>query len=164
MARAPVSKTECWGFESLLACLYNLMIARFKNYIQGINQEWQRVSKPDMKEVQGSTITVIIACAFLGLYIGLVDGNSAFPEWNNPLSWIFLVILPIAVFFIGRSWENQPQSSREAKSSDENKPNQKVIAAAIACIPLMAVLVSQYVLNNSLEGFGMAFLRTLFIR
>ena len=39
------------------------MIARLKNYIQGINQEWQRVSKPDAKEVQGSTITVIVASA-----------------------------------------------------------------------------------------------------
>ena len=140
------------------------MIARFKNYIQGINQEWQRVSKPDAREVQGSTITVIIASAVLGLFIGLVDGNSAFPKWNNPLGWIFLAALPIVVFFIMRSWENQPRSSREAESSEGIDENRKVIAAAVACIPLIAVLVSQYVLNNSLEGFGMAFLRTLFIR
>ncbi len=142
---------------------FNLMITRFKNYIQGINQEWQRVSKPDAKEVQGSTITVIIASAVLGLFIGLVDGNSAFPKWNNPLGWIFLAALPIVVFFIMRSWENQPQSSREAESEGIDR-NRKVIAATVACIPLIAVLVSQYVLNNSLEGFGMAFLRTLFIR
>ena len=140
------------------------MIARLKNYIQGINQEWQRVSKPDAKEVQGSTITVIVASAVLGLFIGLVDGNSAFPKWNNPLGWIFLVALPIGVFFIVRSWENQPQSSREAEMSDGNEGSRKVMAAAVACIPLIAVLVSQYVLNSSLEGFGMAFLRTLFIR
>ena len=139
------------------------MIARLKNYVQGINQEWQRVSKPDAKEVQGSTITVIIASAVLGLFIGVVDGNSAFPKWNNPLGWAFLLALPIVVFFIMRSWENQPQSSREAESEGSNG-NRKVIAATIACIPLIAVLVSQYVLNNSLEGFGMAFLRTLFIR
>ena len=142
---------------------FNLMITRFKNYIQGINQEWQRVSKPDAKEVQGSTITVIIASAVLGLFIGLVDGNSAFPKWNNPLGWIFLAALPIVVFFIMRSWENQPKSSREAESEGIDG-NRKVIAATVACIPLIAVLVSQYVLNNSLEGFGMAFLRTLFIR
>ncbi len=139
------------------------MIARLKNYVQGINQEWQRVSKPDAKEVQGSTITVIIASAVLGLFIGLVDGNSAFPKWNNPLGWLFLAALPIVVFFIMRSWENQPQSSRETESAGSNG-NRKVIAATIACIPLIAVLVSQYLLNNSLEGFGMAFLRTLFIR
>ena len=143
---------------------FNLMIARLKNYIQGISQEWQRVSKPDAKEVQGSTITVIVASAALGLFIGLVDGNSAFPQWSNPLGWIFLVALPVVVFFFVRSWENQPQSSREAELSDGRERNRKVIAAAIACIPLVAVLVSQYALNNSLEGFGMAFLRTLFIR
>ena len=141
---------------------FNLMITRLKKYIQGINQEWQRVSKPDAKEVQGSTITVIVASALLGLFIGIVDGNSAFPKWNNPLGWLFLVVLPIAVFFIVRSWENQPQSSREAEMP--TKGNSKIIAVVIACIPLIAVLVSQFVLDNSLEGFGMAFLRTLFIR
>ena len=145
------------------------MIARLKNYIQGISLEWQKVSKPDAKEVQGSTITVIVASALLGLFIGLVDGNSALPKWNSPLSWVILVALPILVFFFVRSWENQPQSSREANTASDdsffgNEQNRKLIATAIACIPLIAVLVSQYVLNTSLQGFGMAFLRTLFIR
>ncbi len=160
--RASVSKTECWGFKSLLACLlYNfIMITRLKKYLQGIHLEWQKVTKPDMKEVQGSTITVIVASALLGLYIGIIDGNSAFPKWKSPLSWIFLVALPIVVFLIVKSWENQ--SDRDAEDSIDR--NRKVIAAAVASIPLIAVLVSQYVLNTSLEGFGMAFLRTLFIR
>lgn len=140
------------------------MITRLKNYLRGISQEWQRVSKPDAKEVQGSTITVIIASALLGLFIGIVDGNSAFPDWNNPLGIAFLIALPIAVFFIVRSWENQPQSVRETRSADENEGNRKVIATAVACFPLIAVLVSQYVFESGLEGFGMAFLRTLFIR
>ena len=142
---------------------FNLMIARFKNYMQGITQEWQRVSKPDAKEVQGSTITVIVASALLGLFIGIVDGNPAFPRWGNPLGWVFLVILPIAVFFVVRSWENQPQS-RERELTADDQTNWKILATAIACIPIIAVLVSQYVLNNPLEGFGMAFLRALFIR
>ena len=136
------------------------MITRLKKYLQGIYLEWQKVTKPDMREVQGSTITVIVASALLGLYIGIIDGNSAFPEWKNPLSWVFLAALPIAVFLIVKSWENQ--SDRDAEDSIDR--NRKVIAAAVACIPLIAVLVSQYVLNTSLEGFGMAFLRTLFIR
>ena len=145
------------------------MIARLKNYIQGINLEWQKVSKPDIKEVQGSTFTVIVASALLGLFIGLVDGNSAFPKWSSPLSWILLVALPVVVFFFVKSWENQPQSSREANApSDDsffgNEQNRKLVATAIASIPLIAVLVSQYVLATSLQGFGMAFLRTLFIR
>ena len=148
---------------------FKLMIARLKNYVQGINLEWQKVTKPDMKEVQGSTFTVIVASALLGLFIGLVDGNSAFPKWSGPLSWIVLAALPVIVFFFVRSWENQPQSSREAKASSDssffrNEQNRKLVATAIACIPLIAVLVSQYVLTTSLQGFGMAFLRTLFIR
>ncbi|MYK19528.1 preprotein translocase subunit SecE [Candidatus Poribacteria bacterium] len=145
------------------------MITRLKNYIQGINLEWQKVTKPDIKEVQGSTITVIVASALLGLFIGLVDGNSAFPAWSSPLSWVVLIALPIVVFFFVKSWENQPRSSREAKASDDDslfgsEQNRKLVATAIACVPLIAVVVSRYLLNTSLEGFGMAFLRTLFIR
>jgi preprotein translocase SecE subunit len=145
------------------------MIARLKNYIQGIKLEWQKVTKPDIREVQGSTITVIVASALLGLFIGLVDGNSAFPQWNSPLSWIILAALPILTFFFVKSWENQPQSSREARTASNtsffgNEENRKLIGTAIACIPLIAVLVSQYALNTSLEGFGMTFLRALFIR
>ena len=148
---------------------FKLMIARLKNYVQGINLEWQKVTKPDMKEVQGSTITVIVASGLLGLFIGLVDGNSAFPKWSSPLSWVVLIAIPVAVFFFVRSWENQPQSSREANASSDslffgNEQNRKLVATAIACIPLIAVLVSQYVLTTSLQGFGMAFLRALFIR
>lgn len=145
------------------------MITRLKNYIQGITLEWQKVTKPDIKEVQGSTITVIVASALLGLFIGLVDGNSAFPEWRSPLSWIVLIALPIGVFFFVKSWENQPQSRRDAKAADDdalfgNEQNRKLVATAIAAIPLIAVVVSRYLLSTSLEGFGMAFLRTLFIR
>ena len=57
-----------------------------------------------------------------------------------------------------------PKVVEEAELSEGINGNRKVIGAAVACIPLIAVLVSQYALGNSLEGFGMAFLRTLFIR
>ena len=138
------------------------MITRLKKYLQGIHLEWQKVSKPDMREVQGSTITVIIASALLGLYIGVIDGNPAFPKWESPLSWIFLAALPVVVFLIVKSWEDHSQNERDPEAAIDG--NRKVIAAAVASIPLIAVLVSQYVLNTSLEGFGMTFLRTLFIR
>ena len=139
-----------------------IMITRLKKYLQGIHLEWQKVTKPDMNEVQGSTITVIVATALLGLYIGVIDGNPAFPSWENPVSWIFLVALPVVVFLIVKSWEDHSQNDRNPEAVIPS--NRKVIAAAVASIPLIAVFVSQYALNNTLEGFGMAFLRTLFIR
>lgn len=138
------------------------MITRLKKYLQGIHLEWQKVSKPDMKEVQGSTITVIVATAILGLYIGVIDGNPAFPSWDKPLSWLFLAALPVLVFLIVKSWEDHSQNDRNPEAVIPS--NRKIIAAAVASIPLIAVLVSQYALNSKLEGFGMAFLRTLFIR
>ena len=141
---------------------FTLMITRFKKYIQAIHLEWQKVTKPDMKEVQGSTITVIVASALLGLYIGVIDGNPAFPAWASPLSWIVLAALPVVVFLIVKSWEVQSQNDRDPEAAIDS--NRKIIAAAVASIPLIAVLVSQYAFNNTLEGFGMAFLRTLFIR
>ena len=145
------------------------MITRLKNYIQGITLEWQKVSKPDMKEVQGSTITVLVASALLGLFIGLVDGNSAFPQWSSPVSLIVLVAIPVGVFFFMKSWESQPQSSRRADTPVEtsffgSEQNRRLMATAGACLPLIAALLSQYLLDTTLEGFGMAFLRTLFIR
>ena len=143
------------------------MITRLKKYLQGIHLEWQKVTKPDIKEVQGSTITVIVASALLGLYIGIIDGNPEFPKWESPLSWIFLAALPIVVFLIVKSWEDHSQSDRDPEAAIDG--NRKIIAAAVASIPLIAVLVSQYlvsqdVLNASLKGFGMVFLRALFIR
>ena len=138
------------------------MITRLKKYLQGIHLEWQKVSKPDMKEVQGSTITVIVATALLGLYIGVIDGNPAFPPWESPFSWAVLAALPVGVFLIVKGWEDHSRNDRNPVAVIDS--NRKIIAAAVAAIPLIAVLVSQYALNTTLEGFGMAFLRTLFIR
>ncbi len=125
------------------------MIARIKTYIQGIRLEWQKVSKPDAKEIQGSTITVIVACALLGLYIWLVDGNAAYPIWNGVLGMILLVLIPVGVFSLSRGWEEH-----------------RNIAILVSCVPLVVVLISQYALrlDEPLTGFGMAFLRTLFLR
>jgi preprotein translocase SecE subunit len=123
------------------------MIARIKNYIQNILLEWQKVSKPDAEQVRGSTIVVLIASAMLGVFIWLVDGSSAKPTWQWPANLI-LIIIPIAVFGLGKNLENR-----------------RLLATAISCIPLIVILFSTYVLkNDSLSGFGMSFLRDLFLR
>ena len=123
------------------------MIARFKNYIQNIILEWQKVSKPDADQVRGSTIVVLIASAMLGLFIWLVDGSPANPEWKWPANLI-LIAIPVAVFVLGKELENR-----------------RLYITAIACIPFIVVLFGTYVLNldESLKGFGMSFLRELFL-
>ena len=122
------------------------MIARIKNYIQNILLEWQKVSKPDWDQVRGSTIVVLIASAMLGVFLWLVDGSSAEPKWKWPANLV-LVAIPIAVFFWGKDLENR-----------------RLPATAIACIPLVVVIINSYVFGfNDLEGFGMSFLRELFI-
>ena len=123
------------------------MIARFKTYIQNIILEWQKVSKPDWEQVRGSTVVVLIASALLGIFLWLVDGSSAEPEWKWPAN-IILVIIPVAVFFFGKGLENR-----------------RIHYTAIACIPLVVVLITTYALNlnEPISGWGMSFLRKLFL-
>ncbi len=123
------------------------MIAKIKTYIQNIILEWQKVSKPDWEQVRGSTIVVLIASAMLGVFIWLVDGNTASPTWVWPRE-LFLVLIPIGVFILGKGLENR-----------------RLLATGIALLPLVVVLVNNYLLNQEgLEGFGMSFLRNIFLR
>lgn len=123
------------------------MIARIKNYIQNILLEWQKVSKPDAEQVRGSTIVVLIASTMLGVFIWLVDGSSAKPIWQWPAN-LLLIIIPITVFGLGKNLENR-----------------RLLATAISCVPLIVILFSTYVMKNDfLSGFGMSFLRDLFLR
>ena len=123
------------------------MIAKIKTYIQNILLEWQKVSKPDWEQVRGSTIVVLIASAMLGVFIWLVDGNTASPIWVWPRE-LFLALIPIGVFFLGKGLENR-----------------RLLATGIALLPLVVVLVNNYLLNqDGLEGFGMSFLRNIFLR
>ncbi len=123
------------------------MIAHIKNYIQNILLEWQKVSKPDAEQVRGSTIVVLIASTMLGVFIWLVDGSSAKPIWQWPAN-LLLIIIPITVFGLGKNLENR-----------------RLLATAISCVPLIVILFSTYVLKNDfLSGFGMSFLRDLFLR
>ncbi len=123
------------------------MIAKIKTYIQNILLEWQKVSKPDWEQVRGSTIVVLIASAMLGVFIWLVDGNTASPKWDWPTE-LFLVLIPIGVFFLGKGLENR-----------------RLLATGIALLPLVVVIANNYLLNqDGLKGFGMSFLRNIFLR
>ena len=125
-----------------------IMIARIKNYIQNIILEWQKVSKPDLDQVRGSTIVVLIASAMLGVFIWLVDGNTGSPIWDWPVNLV-LVAIPITVFVLSKGLENR-----------------RLLATAVACIPIVVVLISQYIFkpDDPLKGFGMSFLRNIFLR
>lgn len=123
------------------------MIARIKTYIQNIFLEWQKVSKPDLEQVRGSTIVVLIASAMLGAFIWIVDGNSASPTWDWPAE-LFLVLIPLAVFLLSKGLENR-----------------RLLVTAAAFLPLVIVLVNNYLLmEKGLQGFGMSFLRNIFLR
>lgn len=123
------------------------MIAQIKKYIQETQLEWQKVSKPDRKEVQSNTLVVLVACACLGLFLWLVDGNTIYPNWGSLDGAVIMVPLIIAIFLISRAILQRWR-----------------LALLISIVPLAVSLLFTYVFNNPLEGFGMAMLRSLFIR
>jgi preprotein translocase SecE subunit len=123
------------------------MIARIKKFLRDIQLEWGKVSKPKRKDVQGNTLVVIVACAILGIFLWLVDGNTVYPGWVSIHGIILLVGIVVCVPLIAKRFT----------------PKWK-IAIPIALIPLIIVLFSHFVLGYPIKGFGLAFLRSLFIR
>ena len=123
------------------------MIAQIKKYFQETQLEWQKVSKPDRKDVKNNTLVVIVACACLGLFLWLVDGNSTYPSWGSLHGAVVMVPLIIAIFLISRAILQRWQT-----------------AILISIVPLTVVLIFEYAFGYSLEGFGMSLLRSLFIR
>jgi preprotein translocase SecE subunit len=123
------------------------MIARIKKFLRDIQAEWAKVTKPDRKEVQGNTLVVIVACVILGVFLGIVDGNTEYPTWISIHGIILLVGIVVCVAVIAK----------------HNTPRWK-IASAISLIPLIIAAVSYFAFDYSIEGFGLALLRSLFIR
>lgn len=123
------------------------MITRIKTFIRNIRAEWDKVSKPDRKEVQGNTLVVIVACVILGIFLWIVDGNTEYPGWVSIHGIILLVGIIVCVTVIAKHYTPRWQ-----------------IAFLISLIPLIVVAASYFALNYSIEGFGLALLRSLFIR
>ena len=123
------------------------MIARTKTFIRDIRAEWDKVSKPDRKEVQGNTLVVIVACAILGVFLWLVDGNTEYPGWVSIHGIIVLIGIVVGVTMVARRFTPR-----------------WYIAFLVSLIPLIVVAVAYFVLDYSASGFGFALLRSLFLR
>ena len=109
IGRASVSKTEGWGFESLLACqirtrsgrvrrddmkaamLDNLKespdhvvgwFGRAKRFLSEVRSELGRVTWPTRREVWATTVVVILTSMVFGIYLYSVDvALSQFMNW-----------------------------------------------------------------------------------
>jgi preprotein translocase subunit SecE len=77
MVRALVSKTGCWGFESLLACWHfeelGEHMKKIARYFKESWNELKKVSWPKRGEVVHYTWVVIISTLVFALVLGLVD-------------------------------------------------------------------------------------------
>ena len=123
------------------------MITRIKTFLRDIQAEWGKVSKPDRKEVQGNTLVVIVACAILGIFLWIVDGNTEYPIWGSAYGIVLLVAIVVCVTVVAR--RSTPRW---------------YIAFLVSLIPLIVVAVAYFGLDYSVEGFGFALLRRLFLR
>ena len=72
MARAPDSKSGCWGFESLLACR-GIMLEKAIQFLKDVRNEVKRVTWPSKKEAMGGTGVVLITVFLISVFLGLVD-------------------------------------------------------------------------------------------
>lgn len=123
------------------------MITRIKTFIRDIRAEWDKVSKPDRKEVQGNTLVVIVACAILGVFLWLVDGNTEYPGWISITGVVVLIGIVVCVTMIARRFTPR-----------------WYIAFLVSLIPLIVVAAAYFGLDYSASGFGFALLRSLFLR
>lgn len=126
------------------------MIGRVKKYLQEIRIEWEKVSKPDWKDVRGNTLVVIVACAILGFFLWLVDGNAAYPNWTSEIGLVLLIVLVLIVPFILRRYT----------------PKWK-LSIPILILPLVIVAFFYFDPDpnrGDIKGFGLSLLRDLFIR
>ena len=123
------------------------MIARVKKYLLEIRIEWEKVSKPDWKDVRGNTLVVIVACAILGFFLWLVDGNAAYPTWTSELGLILLIVLIPIVPLIAKRYTSKWK-----------------VSIPIVILPLAIVACLHFILDQEIKGFGLSLLRDLFIR
>ena len=84
MARAPVSKTGGWGFDSLHSCQYlNLRDQKMKRtgpieFIQQVRNEVSKVTWPSRNETMITTLIVIIFSFFASIFFFLGDQVMSF--------------------------------------------------------------------------------------
>jgi preprotein translocase SecE subunit len=123
------------------------MIARVKKYFQEIRIEWEKVSKPDWKDVRGNTFIVIVACAILGFFLWLVDGNAAYPTWTSELGLILLIVIIPIIPLIAKRFTSKWK-----------------VSIPIVILPLAIAVCFRFILEQEIQGFGLSLLRDLFIR
>jgi preprotein translocase SecE subunit len=85
-ARAPDSKSGCWGFESLLACQavgifapesdmekIKEFLQKAKQFFREVRVELKKVTWPSRKETIAATSVVLITVILVAFFLGLVD-------------------------------------------------------------------------------------------
>ena len=131
------------------------MIARIKKYVREIFLEWEKVSKPDWKQVKANTLVVVVATLILGIYIALVDGNKDFPVWvaSDVIFGPGLILL-FVLLIAPLSWFARRFTSRWE------------ILIPISIAPLLITLALHYIVmpSDPVPGFGISWIRELFMK
>lgn len=72
IGRASVSKTEGWGFESLLTCHF-IEKGELMSLFQDVRKEYSKVQWPRKSEIISSTVWVVVMAGLLSIYLGVFD-------------------------------------------------------------------------------------------
>jgi preprotein translocase subunit SecE len=79
IGRAPVSKTGCWGFESLQTCQresrshQSIMIGKIFSYFSDVKVEMSKVTWPTRKDLIESTRLVLLMGLVLSIMVFFTD-------------------------------------------------------------------------------------------
>ena len=75
IGRASDSKSEGWGFESLLACinLLRVMFSKAIEFLVEVRAEVKKVTWPSRREAMSGTAVVVFVVLVMALFLGIVD-------------------------------------------------------------------------------------------
>ena len=78
MARAPVSKTGGWGFESLRSCHLKVSFMKPFKFIQEVRREGSKVTWPTSRETLTGSVMVVLITAFAAVFFLIIDQIFSF--------------------------------------------------------------------------------------
>lgn len=75
IGRASDSKSEGWGFESLLACVNFLgfMFSKATEFLSEVKAEVKKVTWPTRREAMSGTAVVVFVVLLMALFLGIID-------------------------------------------------------------------------------------------
>ncbi len=83
LEKPPAEFLPPWGAESWKRHMLN----RWRTFLREVRAELNKVTWPKRKEVQGTTVVVLITCVIFGVYLWFVD-----IVMSRALTWLYAAL------------------------------------------------------------------------